>query len=98
MIKTDAESMRGVLTAGLEAGRILDDLSEAGVAGVCGESGAAFGDWGAGLGENIQDAMEPHRINAFEHLVQRVGYESCGARWWKSHGRIKKQASKKGKK
>ena len=78
MIKTDVESARGVLTAGLEAGRILTIYLKP----VLPEYAAKVERF-LGIGEqgweNIQDAMEPHRINAFEHLVQRLDMKAVEA-------------------
>ncbi len=70
-IKTDPESARGVLTAALEAGRILTIYLK-----------PILPDYAAKVERflrideqgwaNVQDAMEPHLIGKFEHLVQRL--------------------------
>lgn len=71
LAKTDAEAARGVLTAALEAGRILTVYLK-----------PILPDFAAKVEkflaipplkwEHIQDAIEPHGINAFEHLVARL--------------------------
>ncbi len=71
LVKTDPESARGVLTAGLEAGRILTVYLKPIL--------PAFAEkvekcllirplqW-----NDIQEATEPHTIGTFEHLAQRL--------------------------
>ncbi len=78
LVKVDAEGARGVLSAALEAGRILTIylkpiLPEFAVKV---EKCLAIGpqSW-----VNVQDAMEPHAINAFEHLVQRLDMKAVEA-------------------
>ena len=78
MIGTSPEDARGVLTVALEAGRILTIYLKP----ILPEYAAKVERF-LGIGEqgweNIQDAMEPHRINAFEHLVQRLDMKAVEA-------------------
>jgi methionyl-tRNA synthetase len=78
LAKTDPESARGVLTAALEAGRILTIYLK-----------PILPDFAAKVEkflaipplkwDHIQDAMEPHRINPFEHLVARLDVKAVDA-------------------
>ncbi|HUO10393.1 MAG TPA: methionine--tRNA ligase [Phycisphaerae bacterium] len=78
LVKTDLEWARGVLTAALEAGRILTIYLKPILPEFAAKVEKCLGlpeqTW-----ENIQDAMEPHRINAFEHLVQRLDMKAVEA-------------------
>lgn len=78
LVKTDVEAGRGVMTAALEAGRILaiylkpilpDFAAQV-------ERFLAIGpqNW-----SNVPDALEPHAVQAFVHLVQRVDMKAVGA-------------------
>lgn len=73
-----AEDARGVLTAALEAGRILTIYLKPILPGFAEkvETCLAIGpqEWG-----NVQDAMEPHVIRPFEHLVQRLDLKAVEA-------------------
>lgn len=78
LIGKDPETARGVLTACLEAGRILTIY----VKPILPEYAAKVEkflaikplEW-----EHIQDAMEPHTINTFEHLVKRLDTKAVEA-------------------
>ena len=78
LVKTDPEAARGVLTAALEAGRILTIYLKP----ILPEFAAKVEKclvitplkW-----SQIQDAMEPHTINPFEHLVQRLDTKAVTA-------------------
>jgi methionyl-tRNA synthetase len=78
LVKTQPEDARGVLTAALEAGRILTiylkPILPAFALKVEKCLGIAPLTW-----ENIQDAMEPHTIEPFEHLVQRLESKAVDA-------------------
>jgi methionyl-tRNA synthetase len=78
LVKTDAEGARGVLTAALEAGRILTIYLKPILPEFAAKVEACLGipalRWG-----HVQDAMEPHKINVFEHLVQRLEMKAVDA-------------------
>ncbi|HVT82411.1 MAG TPA: methionine--tRNA ligase, partial [Phycisphaerae bacterium] len=78
LVKTDAEGARGVLTAGLEAGRILTIYLKPILPAFAEKVEKCLGlppqDW-----NNVQDAMEPRKINTFEHLVQRLDMKAVEA-------------------
>ena len=71
MVKTDEEGARGVLTAALEAGRILTIYLKPILPEFAAKVEKCLAisplKW-----EHIQDAMDSHAINPFEHLVQRL--------------------------
>jgi methionyl-tRNA synthetase len=78
LAKTDKEAARGVLTAALEAGRILTVYLKP----ILPEFAAKVErflaieplEW-----SHIADAMEPHVINTFEHLVARLDSKAVEA-------------------
>ena len=78
LVKTDAEGARGVLTAALEAGRILTIYLKPILPEFAKKVEACLGipalKWA-----HVQDAMEPHKINTFEHLVQRLEMKAVDA-------------------
>jgi methionyl-tRNA synthetase len=73
-----AEDARGVLTAALEAGRILTIYLKPILPGFAEKVEKCLAiepqAWG-----NVQDAMEPHVIRPFEHLVQRLDMKAVEA-------------------
>jgi methionyl-tRNA synthetase len=78
LAKSDPEAARGVLTAALEAGRILTIYLKP----ILPEFAAKVEKFLAIRPlkwDQIQDAMEPHRINAFEHLVARLDAKAVEA-------------------
>lgn len=78
LAKTDPEAARGVLTAALEAGRILAIYLKP----VLPEFSARvekFLGLDAQMWRNVQDSMASHKINAFEHLVQRLDSKAVEA-------------------
>jgi methionyl-tRNA synthetase len=78
LAKTDPEAARGVLTAALEAGRILAIYLKP----VLPEFSAKvekFLGVGVQTWRNVQDSMEPHKINVFEHLVARLDSKAVDA-------------------
>ncbi len=78
LLKTDPESARGVLTAALEAARILTIYLKP----ILPEYAAKVEKFLAIeplKWDHIQDAMEPHKINPFEHLVQRLDMKAVEA-------------------
>ncbi len=78
LAKTDPEAARGVLTAALEAGRILTIYLKP----ILPEFAAKVEKFLALpplKWEHIQDAMEPHHINPFEHLVARLDVKAVDA-------------------
>ncbi len=78
LVKTDPESARGVLTAGLEAGRILTIYLKPILPELAAKVEKCLGipnlKW-----RNIQDAMEPHTIQPFEHLAKRLDAKAVEA-------------------
>ncbi|MCL2648988.1 MAG: methionine--tRNA ligase [Phycisphaerales bacterium] len=78
LVKEDAEAARGVLTAALEAGRILTIYLKPILPEFAFKVEKCLAippqKW-----RNIQDAVEPHTINAFEHLVQRLEKKAINA-------------------
>jgi len=71
LVKTDPEAARGVLTAALEIGRILTIYLKPILPDFAARVETCLAlrpqQWA-----NVQDAMSPHVILPFEHLVQRV--------------------------
>ena len=71
LVKTDAQAARGVLTAALEAGRILTIYLKAIVPQFARSVEQCLNieplEW-----RHIEDSMPAHKINAFAHLVTRV--------------------------
>jgi methionyl-tRNA synthetase len=78
LVKTDADGARGVLTAGLEIGRILTIYLKPILPEFAAKVEKCLSiaplKW-----EHIQDAMEPHPIAAFEHLIQPLEKEAVHA-------------------
>ncbi len=78
LVKTDVEAARGVLTAALEAGRILTIYLKPILPDFAAKVEKCLAipalRW-----EHIQDAMEPHTINPFEHLIQRLDTKALDA-------------------
>jgi len=78
LVKADVEAARGVLTAALEAGRILTIYLKPILPEFAAKVEKCLAispqKW-----RNVQDAMEPHTINPFEHLVQRLEKKAIGA-------------------
>ena len=94
LVKTDAEGARGVLTAALEAGRILTIYLKPILPEFAAKVEKCLGLSEQGW-ENIQDAMEPHKINAFEHLVQRLDLKAVEAMVEESKEQNQEARSKK---
>jgi methionyl-tRNA synthetase len=71
LVKTDAQAARGVLTAALEAGRILTIYLKAIVPQFARSVEQCLNiaplEW-----QHIEDSMPAHKINAFVHLATRV--------------------------
>ncbi len=78
LVKTDVEAARGVLTAGLEAGRILTIYLKPILPAFAEKVEKCLGlpaqEW-----RNVQDALDSQKINAFEHLVQRLDMKAVDA-------------------
>jgi methionyl-tRNA synthetase len=78
LVKADAEGARGVLTAALEAGRILTIYLKPILPEFAAKVEKCLGlpaqNW-----KNVQDAMEPRTIAPFEHLVQRLETKAVDA-------------------
>jgi methionyl-tRNA synthetase len=76
--KKDPEAARAVLTAALEAGRILTVYLKPMLPEFAAKVEKFLAirplEW-----RNIQDAMEPHRINPFEHLIARLDVKAVDA-------------------
>jgi methionyl-tRNA synthetase len=78
LVKTDPDGARGVLTAALEVGRILTIYLKPILPEFAAKVEHCLAvrpqNW-----DNIQEAMEPHTIHAFEHLVQRLETKAVDA-------------------
>src|SRR6185369_11425784 len=78
LVKTSPEDARGVLTAALEAGRILTIYLKPILPQFAQKVETCLGlpplEW-----KQIQDAMEPHTIKPFEHLVARLDTKAVDA-------------------
>jgi methionyl-tRNA synthetase len=78
LVKTDPEAARGVLTAALEAGRILTIYLKPILPQFAEKVEKCLAvpplEW-----DHVQDAMEPHTIKPFEHLVARLDTKAVEA-------------------
>ena len=78
LVKTDAEGARGVLTAALEAGRILTIYLKPILPEFAAKVEKCLAlepqTW-----DHIPEAMEPHTIQPFEHLAQRLDTKAVDA-------------------
>lgn len=93
LVKTDAEAARGVLTAALEVARILTIYLKPILPDYAKKVETCLAvspqRW-----ENVQDAMHPHAILPFEHLVQRVDLKQVQAMIEESKPAVKPEEKK----